>query len=143
MAREYRPRAHNSTLPRPQKPMRKINPERLKKLRAKQFGTDGKREWVLSMRCGVTGLYGWAENPMEPAHTGSPDPDVRGQSTRGAGADDTFLFPMLHLVHADFDSLPEAKFEELYGVSKQWVREYAEDLDREWLRLCEKAALEL
>lgn len=129
--------AWNSTLPAPEKGMRKINPKRIRKLREKQFGDDGeaKKKWIVSMLCGVTGTPGTELFPIDPAHVGSPDPDERGQSTRAAGADSRYLFPLRRDVHDNFDNLPEGKFEELWGVSVQWIREYAEDLDRQWLRM--------
>lgn len=113
--------------------MKKVNTDRIRRLREKQFGEgERKREWVMGMLCGVTGQPGTEQWPIDPAHAGSPDPYERGQSTRAAGADDTYLFPMRREVHSDYDSLDEAKWEEKYGVSKQWVREYAAKLDREW-----------
>lgn len=107
------------------------NPERIKKLRAKQFGTDGKREWIVSMPCCVSGESAgfW---PIDPAHTGSPDPDERGQSTRAAGADSTYMAPLLRPVHTHYDDLPDEKFTAIYGVSKQMVREHALSLDLKW-----------
>lgn len=127
-----------STLPLPDKPMNKVNEKRRAKLRAKQFGDDdeAKKKWIVSMLCGVTGEAGDEYWPIDPCHVGSPDPDERraGQNTRGNGADSTYLFPMKRPVHTDFDNLPEAKFEAKYGVSKQWVREMARELDNEWLR---------
>lgn len=133
-----RPYMANSTFKRPRTGLRPINHERRKKLREKQFGVDGKREWVMAMLCGVTGLEGTEESPIDPCHVGSPDPDEPEQSSRGAGADSTYLFPMRREVHVAFDTLPADKFEELFGVSKQWVREYALYLHHDWLKLCAK-----
>jgi hypothetical protein len=43
-------------------------------------------------------------------------------------------------VHAAFDSLDAAKWEEIFGVSKLWVRQQAAILHEEWLRKCEREA---
>jgi len=116
--------------------MRKLNPDRIARLRAKQFGEDeAKRAWIVGMLCGVTGEDGTEEWPIDPCHVGSPDPDERGQSTRAAGADDTYLFPMRREVHSAFDSLPDDKFTELFGCSKLWVRQMSLQLHREWQKI--------
>lgn len=115
--------------------MRKVNPDRIARLRERQFGDDGKAAWIRSMLCGVTGQEGTPDFPIDACHVGSPDRDVRGQSSRGAGADSTFLFPMRRDIHTMFDSLDEAKWLEATGLSKQWVREYAESLHQEWVRM--------
>lgn len=136
MTHDNRPYLYNSTFKQPREGLKKVNHERRARLREKQFGTDGKREWIMGMLCGVTGQEGTEEFPIDPCHVGSPDPDVRGQSTRGAGADDTFLFPMRREVHRAFDSLDAQRFEEVFGVSKQWVREMAVSLHEDWLVRC-------
>lgn len=132
--RDERPRAHNSTLRIARAPMKKLNPDRERRNRAKQFGTDGKREWIMSMVCAATGEWGSDLFPIDPAHVGSPDPNERraGQNTRGNGADATYLLPLRRDVHRTFDSEDAHHFEELWGVSKQWCREMAAQLDVEW-----------
>lgn len=110
--------------------LEKVNRARRKKLDEKQFGR--KRQWVKSMPCCVTGKYSTPEWPIDPAHVGSPDPDVRGQSTRGAGADSTFIAPLHRVVHTHFDFLPDGKFLELYGIAKSVIREHAAQLHVEY-----------
>lgn len=116
--------------------------ERARKRRARQFG-GLKREWIMSMRCAVTGEYGTDFLPIDPAHVGSPDPDERGQSTRGAGADATYMAPLRRDVHNDFDNLPAGKFENVRQTSKQWIRELAAQLDHEWQGILRRALAEI
>lgn len=127
-----------STFKRPRKGLNPVNHERRKRRRAKQFGERGdglsKGEWIRGMLCGVTGQRGTDDYPIDPCHVGSPDPDERraGHNTRANGADDTFLFPMRREVHLAFDTLDEKRWEEVFGVSKLWVRQMAAELHREW-----------
>lgn len=103
--------------------MRKTNPKRLKKLRAMQFGMDGKRETVLSLPSCVTGRWGWEGDPMTPSH-------VLG--TRATGAGPEGMVPMLASENDDWDNLPEEKWLEKYGISKEIVREMARELEQAW-----------
>lgn len=119
-------RAWNSTFQRSRKPIPKVNEERQKRLRARQFGTDGKREWVVSMRCCVSGSIGTEEWPIDPAHA---------RETRAAGGGPECMVPLWRPVHTDYDSLPEGKFEERWGVSKEWVRQHGDMLEIEWRRI--------
>lgn len=114
--------------------LKKVNPKRLRRLRAMQFGTDGKREWVMAQLCCVTGHPGDPEWPIDPAHVGDPDPDAKGR-TRATGAGPERLAPLWRPVHTDFDNLPADVFENKYGVSKTWVRQHAELLHEAWLSL--------
>jgi len=102
-----------------------VNEKRQQKLRAKQFGTDGKREWVMSLPCGLTGQLGTPENPIDPAHVGK---------SRGAGGGPEMMFPLLRYpAHRDFDGLSEAAFERKYKKTKGWVREQACLLHEKWV----------
>lgn len=104
-----------------------VNPKRLKRLRAMQ-GLDGpKARWIRSMACCVTGHPGTEEWPIDVAHVGK---------TRAAGGGPEQVAPLWRPVHSDFDSLPADVFEAKYGFSKDMVRAQADDLEREWQRLC-------
>lgn len=118
--REYLP---NSTFKRPRKPMNKFNRERRARLYAKQFGA--KADWVRGMPCCVSGK----NVPVDVAHV---------DGTRGAGADNSMIVPMCREAHRDFDEQPDEKFLEIWGVSKEMVREQARALESEWLRMMEE-----
>ena len=98
--------------------IRARNPKRIKKLRAKQFGTDGYREHILGLRCVVTGAW-----PVDPAH-------VLGRRSTGHGPEG--LAPLVRRVHDAFDNIGEARFAELYGVTKEWIRDWARKHRAEW-----------
>lgn len=90
-------------------------------------GLDGpKADWIRAQPCCVTGRYGTEDWPIDVAHVGK---------TRGAGGDGRDVAPLWRPVHSDFDSLDQAKFEEKFGVSKEWVRQHAETLEQEWQRI--------
>lgn len=111
------------------KPLPKRNEKRLKRLRAKQFGTDGKREWILSLPSIVSNERGWEGNPIDPCH-------VLG--TRGAGHGPEGMAPMLRSEHIDFDgSMTDERFEEKYGISREVIREKTRALHEEWKTLAE------
>ena len=104
-----------------------MNPKRLKRLRAEQFGKDGKREWILGLSSVVSGKRGWAGNPMTPAHVGG---------TRAAGAGPEMVAPLLWTEHIDFDStMRDERFEARYGISRLKIRELAVELEAEWQRM--------
>jgi hypothetical protein len=105
-----------------------VNHKRIKRLRAMQFGTDGKREWTLAQASCVTGRWGYDGDPMTPSH-------VLG--TRATGAGPEGIVPMLASENTDWDSLDEAKWLEKYGSSKTWVRQHAELAHQAWLGLPE------
>lgn len=98
--------------------MRQVNRARRKKLRAEQFGTDGKRGWILSKRCIVSGRA-----DSDPAHV---------LESRGAGGGAEGMAPLNREVHVDFDNLGQDRFLEKWGVSKEDVREHARQLELEW-----------
>ena len=102
-------------------PLKAANPVRIRRLRARQFGTDGKREWIISLPSALTGRAG----PCDPAH-------VLG--TRGAGAGPEGLAPLRREEHTDFDgSMTDERFRARYnGRSRQDVRDAARRLDAEW-----------
>ena len=110
---------------RNRKPLPKVNTKRLKKLRAKQFGKDGKREWILSLPSALTGKLPWDGNPMTPAHVGK---------TRGAGGGPEMMAPLLWTEHVDYDSsMTDKSFAGRYGGrTRQDVRDGARELEREW-----------
>lgn len=117
--RAWQQRSRQKPNTKPRKPLRARNPERLKRLRAQQFGDDGKREWVLEMPCLATG-----RRPVDPAH-------VLG--TRGAGHGPEGMAPLHRVAHRDFDSsMSEQRFEAKYGRSRAWTRARARLLDQEW-----------
>ena len=102
------------------------NPKRLARLRAKQFGVDGKREWVVGMGCFISGSSGTRDNPVDPAHIGK---------TRGAGADSTRILGLLRFpYHDDYDNLPRAKFEAKHGVRHAELENRARWAEEEWQR---------
>ena len=104
-----------------------MNRKRLKRLRAKQFGTDGKREWILGLSSVVSGKRGWNGNPMTPAHVGG---------TRAAGAGPEMMAPLLWTEHVDFDSsMRDERFESRHGISRSRIRELAVELEMEWQRM--------
>ena len=96
------------------------------RLRAKQFGTDGKREWVVGMGCYISGKSGTKENPVDPAHIGR---------TRGAGADSSRILGLLRFpYHVDYDDLPKDKFEAKHPATHAELEEAARQLDEDWQR---------
>ena len=108
-------------------PLKPVNRKRLKRLRAAQFGTDGKREWILGLTSVVSGKRGWAGNPMTPAHVGG---------TRATGAGPEMMAPLLWTEHIDFDSsMRDERFEVRYGISRSKIRELAIELEEEWQRM--------
>lgn len=117
--RAWQERSRQKPRTKPRKPLRARNPKRLKRLRAQQFGDDGKREWILEMPYLVTG-----RRPVDPAH-------VLG--TRGAGYGPEGMAPLYGVAHTDFDSsMSEGRFEEKYGHTRAWIRARARLLDQEW-----------
>lgn len=89
------------------------------RLRAFQFGTDGKREWILRHPSVLSGQW-----PVDPAH-------VLG--TRGAGHGAEGLCPLTRAEHRDFDgSMTDERFRRRHGHGREWVREAARQLEREW-----------
>ncbi len=110
---------------RTRKPLPKVNRKRMKRLRAEQFGKDGKREWILSQPSALTGLMGWSGNPMTPAHV---------EGTRATGAGPERMAPLLWTEHLDFDSsMTDESFARRYeGRTREDVRRRARELDLEW-----------
>lgn len=98
--------------------MRKVNRERIKKLRAEQFGTDGYREDIISLPCLVC-----ARSPVDPAHV---------LKTRAAGGGPDGLAPLCRIHHTAFDSMGGERFEELYRVSKADIRAWARSHRESW-----------
>ena len=108
-------------------PLKPVNRKRLKRLRAEQFGTDGKREWILGLSSVVSGKRGWADNPMTPAHVGK---------RRGSGGGPEMMAPLLWTEHIDFDSsMRDERFESRHGISRSRIRELAIELEAEWQRM--------
>lgn len=119
-------RRSRKPLPRRTK-LRKRNPVRLGRLRAQQFGTDGKRAWVILKGCVLSGARNTSWNPVDPAHVGG---------TRAAGAGPECMAGLRRWPeHRDFDNLSEAAFERKYGRPKEWVTEQGHELEREWQAL--------
>lgn len=105
-----------------------VNRKRLAKLRAKQFGEDGKREFVLSHNCPVTGAL------HHPRMTGlyQVDPCHVGK-TRGAGGGPEMMAPLRRDVHRAFDSsMTDERFEARYGMSRDAIRQFAVWLENEF-----------
>ena len=98
--------------------LKRRNPKRIKRLRAQQFGTDGYREHILGLRCIVTGEW-----PVDPAH-------VLGRRSTGHGPEG--LAPLVRRVHDAFDNIGEDRFPELYGFTKEWIRDWARKHRAEW-----------
>lgn len=127
-----KPRGWNSALPASDEPMKRtrlkrMNRKRMERLRAEQFGTDGKREWILGLPSVINGKMGWQGKPMTPAHVGG---------TRGAGAGPEMLAPLLWTEHIDFDgSMTDKRFIERHGISREAIRERARELETEWREL--------
>ena len=100
-------------------PIKARNLARLARLRASGFGTDGKREWIMGMPCIATG-----RRPTDPAH-------VLG--TRGAGHGPEGLAPLARDVHTDFDgSMTNQRFAQRHGCTREWIRQQARRLEKEW-----------
>lgn len=100
-------------------PLPKRNHARVKRLREEQFGDDGYREHILSLRCLVTG-----RRPVDPAH-------VLG--TRGAGAGPEGLAPLSREIHDAFDSsMTEKRLMEVHGFTREPIREWARAHRAEW-----------
>jgi len=106
----------------------KRNPQRMARLRAAQFGTDGKREWILSLRSALTGRRAREGDPMTPAH-------VLG--TRATGAGPEGMAPLLWSEHVDFDSsMTDLRFAWRYGGhTRDGVRAAARRLEQDWQRM--------
>ena len=103
------------------------NPARIRKLRDKQFGTDGKREWIMGLPSALSGKPGNGGEPIDPAHV---------LKTRGAGGGPEGLAPLLRHEHTDFDgSMTDERFAERYGGrTREDVRDAARRLEEEWQR---------
>lgn len=100
-----------------------VNRKRRKRLWERNYGE--KAEWIRQLNCEVTGRVaedGWK---IDAAHT-----KARGMG--GCGGDKTHLVPLERTVHLDFDELPEARFAEKYGRTKQSVREAAARYESRW-----------
>jgi len=105
-------------------PILKANPERLKRLRAGQFGVDGKREWIMGLPSALTDCQGWEGDPIDPAHV---------DGTRGAGAGPEGMAPLRRSEHQAFDSsMTDERFIVRYGRSREYVRHRARELERAW-----------
>jgi len=116
-ARAWQDRSR-ADLPR-RTPLRAINRTRIQRLRASQFGTDGKRSWIVSRRCENCRKPG----PSDPAH---------GDGTRASGADSTCLVPLCRFCHFDFDNLSGAHFLKKHGGPKEHLTRRGYELDREF-----------
>lgn len=114
---------------------RRLNPfnaERRERLYEQQFGDKGRE--MSALPCIVTGSYpGEHYWPVDNAHVGSPDPDVR-KRTRAAGADNRFIARLRRDVHRSFDNDTDARFEEKWQTSKLWVRQWAAEFDEFYRR---------
>ena len=107
---------------------KKVNPtnrKRRAKLRSQQFGDDGKREFVLSHNCPVTGaLHHPKEDSLfqvDPCHVGG---------TRGAGHGPEMMAPLRRDVHRAFDSsMTDERFAERYGMTRDAIRAFARQLE--------------
>ena len=83
-------------------PLRKVNPERLARLRAKQFGGPY-RDLIISLPCCACG----APPPSEPSH-------VR---TRGAGGEASDQTPLCRFCHSWFEEHPKERKERFAPVA--------------------------
>lgn len=102
---------------------RKRDRERAKKRRARQFGNDGYREEILRTPCLVRGTL-----PVDPAH-------VLG--TRGAGHGPDGLAPLSREIHRAFDSsMTDERLWEVYGFTRETIREWARARRQAWLDGC-------
>lgn len=116
--REQRPRAHNSTLPRPSKslrrskqgegragaephrnsPTRKSPPKKRPKSAEKfayQYGSAARVEWVKSQPCVAASRFGKCDGEIQNAHTAS--------AGMGLKAHFTTIAPMCQKHHREFD----------------------------------------
>lgn len=101
-----------------------VNRKRKKARYEKCFGP--KSEWMREAYpcCVVTGDPGGWFFKVEHAH-------VLG--TRGAGADESGIVPLRMDVHDHFDgSMTDARFEETWKVSREWIRNRAREIHNEW-----------
>lgn len=130
----HRRRSGPAARPRsPRKQLPRTNPARLRRLRAQQFGTDGKRSWIMRQRSALTRLWGHEMDPIDPAH-------VLG--TRASGAGPEGMAPLRRTEHTDFDSsMTDKRFATKYnGRTREDVRQAARRLETEWQEL--KGAIE-
>lgn len=101
-----------------QAPIRKSNPERAKRVRDSQFGTDGKREWIISLPCATCGKPG----PSDPSH-------VRARGMGGVNSGPEWMIPQCRECHSRLDSpgWGVKRFEAEYGVDlAALARQYAD-----------------
>ena len=92
--------------------------QRKKELFEKQFHSGERVRFVRALPCDLTGKVCSIHN----AHTLS----------RGAGGGFSSIVPLHFMAHKDFDEMPEQKFEEKYGRSKQSVRDKAPLYQEMW-----------
>lgn len=92
-----------------------VNSKRKAKLRAEQFGEDGKREWIIGLPCIVCG-----RSPSEPAHAKS----------RGAGGTSEHLLPMCHRHHREQHMMGVTSFGVVHGVD---LMAEAEHYHKAWI----------
>lgn len=104
--------------------MRKLNPEREARRRAKQFDDRGEPDdyytHITSLTCIVTG-----RSPVHPAH-------VLGDRSTGAGPEG--MAPLWWEVHRDFDDglLDDLHFQKHWGVSRADIRAWATSHRQAW-----------
>ena len=92
--------------------------QRKKELFEKQFHSGERVRFIRALPCDLTGKVCSIHN----AHTLS----------RGAGGGFSSIVPLHFMAHKDFDEMPEQKFEEKYGRSKQSVRDKAPLYQEMW-----------
>ncbi len=95
-----------------------------------QFHSPKRIEFFRNLPCEVTGE--WSDGNVVNAHTKDGGVGRRGPYTS--------IVPLWWTVHTDFDEMPNAKFEEKYGRTKQSVRDRASHYHQLWLDHLEDAA---
>ena len=86
---------------------------------ARHFGSLQRVKFIRSLPCEVTGL---CSEGSHNAHTKS----------RGAGGTYKDIVPLSSEVHQRFDEMPESKFRERYGRTKQSIRDRAPWYQQLW-----------
>ena len=95
-----------------------------------QFHSPKRIEWFRDLPCEVTGKRG--DGNVVNAHTKGGGVGRRGNYTS--------IVPLWWTVHTDFDEMPEQKWVEKYGRTKESVRDRAPYYHQLWLDHLETAA---
>jgi hypothetical protein len=93
---------------------------RRKRLFQRQFHSDERVRFIRGLPCDLTGKVCSVHN----AH----------MKSRGAGGDYETIVPLHFMAHKDFDEMPEERFEDKYGRTKQSVRDRAPLYQKMWER---------